>query len=95
MAWMRATKWLGHVIVRAESQTLDLVLDAAEAGQNQDRRLDLGDAQGPQHFETRHVRQIEVEQDDVVVIQLAEIDALFTEIRRVDVKALGLEHQLD
>ena len=38
---------------------------------------------------------MKVEQDDVVVVHLAEIDALFTEIRRVDAKAFGLEHQLD
>jgi hypothetical protein len=36
-----------------------------------------------------------VEQDDVVAIQLAEFDPFLTEIRRVDIKALGLEHQLD
>ena len=48
-----------------------------------------------QHLEAGHVRQVQVEQDDVVVVELAEIDALFAEIRRVDVEALGLEHQLD
>src|SRR5262249_44350657 len=62
---------------------------------DQDRRLHLGDAQGPQNLETRHVGQVEVEQDYVVVVQLAEIDALFAEIRRIDVEALGFEHQLD
>ena len=36
---------LGHVVVGAEAETLDLVLDAGEAGEDQDRRLDLRYAQ--------------------------------------------------
>src|SRR5581483_9298932 len=86
---------LGEVVVGAEAETLHLVLDAGEAGQDQDRRLDLGDAQRPQHLEARHVRQVQIEQDDVVVVQFSEVDTLFAEIRRVDVEALGLEHQFD
>src|SRR5579864_3191021 len=42
-----------------------------------------------------HVRKIEVEKNDVVIVQLAEIEALFPEIGRVDVEALRPEHQLD
>ena len=61
----------------------------------QDRRLDLGDAQRAQHLVARHVRQIEIEQDDVVVVELAEIDAFLAEIRRIDVEILGFEHELD
>ena len=86
---------LGHVVVGAEAQALDLVLDAGEAGQDQDRSLDLGDPQRPQNLETGHVRQVQVEQDDVVVVEFAKVDTLFAEIRRVDVEALGLEHQLN
>ncbi len=48
-----------------------------------------------QHFVAGHVGQVQVEKDDVVVIELAEIDAFFAEIGRIDVEALGLEHQLD
>ena len=88
-------EWLGHVVIGAEAETLDLVLDAGEAGEDQDRRLHLGDAQAPQHLETRHVGQIQVQQDDVVVVEFAEVDALFAEVRRVDVETLGFEHQLD
>ena len=86
---------LGHVVVGAEAETLDLVLDAGKAGEDQDRRLDLGDPQRAQNLETRHVGEVQVEQDDVVVVELAEIDAFFAEVRRVDVEALGFEHQLD
>ena len=74
---------------------MHLVLDAGEAGQDEDGRLDLGDAQRAQHLVARHVRQVQVEQDDVVIVELAEIDALFAEVRRVDVEILGLEHQFD
>src|SRR5215831_16532921 len=88
-------EWLGHVVVGAEAEALDLVLDAGEAGEDEDRRLDLGDPQRAQHLEPGHVREVQVEQDDVVVIELAEVDALFAEVRRVDVEALGFQHQLD
>ena len=32
---------------------------------------------------------------NVVVVELAEVDALFAKVGRVDVEALGLKHQLD
>ena len=86
---------LGHVVVGAEAETSDLVLDAGQAGENQDRGLHLGDPERAQNLESRHVGQVQVEKDDVVIVKLAEIDALLTEIGGVDVEALGLEHQLD
>ena len=100
MAWIRAdqlvlVEWLGHIVVAAAAETLDLVLDTREAGEDQGRCLHSGDAQAAQHLEARHVRQVEVEQDDVVVVDLAEIDPFFTEIGGVDIEALGFEHQLD
>ena len=57
--------------------------------------LILADPQGAQHVDAAHVGQVEVQQDEVVVIDLAEIDAFFAEVGRIDVEALGLEHQLD
>ena len=36
---------LGHVVVGAEAKPFDLVLDAGEPGQDQDRGFDLGNAQ--------------------------------------------------
>ncbi len=51
--------------------------------------------QRPQHLITGHVGQIEVEQDDVVVVELAEIDPFFAEIGDVNVEILGLQHQFD
>ncbi len=42
-----------------------------------------------------HVRQVQVEQDDVVIIQLAEIQTFLAEVGRIDIEAFGGEHQLD
>jgi hypothetical protein len=39
--------------------------------------------------------KVQVEKDDVVIVELAEVDALFAEIRRVNIEILGLEHQFD
>jgi hypothetical protein len=86
---------LGHVVVGAEAETANLVLDAGHAGEDQDRCLDLGKPQGPQDLVSGHVRKIEVEQNDVVVVKFAEIDALFAQIRGVHVEAFRLQHQLD
>src|ERR1700752_4344714 len=52
-------------------------------------------AQAAKHLEARHIWQIQVQKDDVVVVDLPEIDAFFSKIRRVDVEALGFEHQFD
>ena len=86
---------LGHVVVGAEAEAAHLVLDAGEAGEDQDRRLHLGDAKRAEHFVAAHVGQVQIQEDDIVVVQLTEIDALFTEVRRVHVETLGFKHQLD
>ena len=72
---------LGQIVVGAEAQTLHLVLDPGETRKNEDRRLHLGDAQRAQNLVAGHVRQVEIEKNDVVVVEFAEIDALFAEIR--------------
>src|SRR5580704_2627029 len=68
-------EWLSHIIVGAEPETLDLVLDIIEAREKQDRRLYLRTAHRAQHFKARHVRQVQIKDDDVIVIDLAQIDA--------------------
>jgi len=42
-----------------------------------------------------HIGQVEIKQDDIVVVELAQIEAFFAQIRRIDVEALSREHQLD
>ena len=88
-------EWLRQVVVGAEAEALDLVFRAGEARKDQNRGFYLRNAQGAQDFKARHVRQVQVQQDDVVIIEFAEIDTLFAEIRRIDVKTLGFEHQLN
>ena len=56
---------------------------------------DLRRAQLLEHVIAVHVRQVQVEKDDVVIVELAEIEALFAQIRRVDVETFGAEHQFD
>src|SRR6516225_10771537 len=86
---------LCHVVIGTDAETPDLVLDAGEAGEDQNGCLDLGDPKLLEHVITGHVRQVEVEQDDVVVVEFSEIDAFLAKIGRVDVEALGFEHQFD
>ena len=57
--------------------------------------FDLRHPERAQNLETRHIGKVQVEKDDVVIVKLAEVDALLTEIGGVDVEALGLEHQFD
>ena len=56
---------------------------------------DLADAQRLEDLVAAHVGQVEVEKDDVVVVELAKIDAFLAEVGRVDVETFGLQHQLD
>jgi len=86
---------LGHIVVGADAETLDLVLDAGEAGEDQNGCLDLGNPKLLEHVVAGHVGQVEVEKNNVVIVKFTEIDAFFPEIRRIDVKTLGFQHQLD
>src|ERR1700722_8006787 len=86
---------LGHIVVGADAETFDLVLDAGEAGEGQNGRFDFRHPQLLEHVVSGHVGQIEGEQDNVVVVEFSEIDAFFTEIRGVDVETLGFKHQFD
>ena len=99
MAWMRATssslEGLGHVVIGTDAEALDLILDAGEAGEDQNGGLDLRNPELLEHVVAGHVGQVKVEKDNVVIIELTEIDAFFPEVRRIDVETLGFEHQLD
>src|SRR5208282_1249273 len=44
-------EWLGHIVIGAEAETLDLVLDAGKPGKDQGRCLHLRNAQAAQHLE--------------------------------------------
>src|ERR1700730_15228129 len=88
-------EWLGHVVISSEAKTSDLVFNPAQTGEDQYRRLNSVDSQRPQDLEARHIRQVQIEHDEVVIVQLAEVETLFPEISDVNVEAFGLEHQLN
>ena len=85
----------GHVIVGAEAKTAHLVLDAAEAGQDQYRGLHLRHPQRAQNLVAGDVWQVQIEQYDIVIVELAEIDTLFAKVGGIEVEALRLKHQLN
>src|ERR1700677_2309919 len=72
------------------AESLDLVLDAGHPGQDQNRRLYLGDPERAQDLVARHVEQVEIEQNDVVSIKVAESDVL-----DVAVQVPRLQHQFN
>ena len=90
-----AVERLGDIIVGAEAERADLGIHLGDAGEDQHRGADLGRAQLLQHVIAVHVRQVQVEADDVVIVELAEVQALLAQIGGVDVEALVGEHELD
>src|SRR3546814_4112158 len=60
---------LRQVVVGADAEALDLIVEAAEAGQNQDRGLDPRRPQAPQNLVAVHVGQPEIQDDDVVIVE--------------------------
>src|SRR5207237_6802877 len=90
-----AVERLGDIIVGAEAERADLGVHLGDAGENEDGSANLGGAELLQHVITVHVRQVQVETDDVVIIELAEVQTLFAQIRRIDVEALVGENELD
>jgi hypothetical protein len=90
-----AVERLGHVVVGAEAEAADLRIHFRDAREDQHRRLHFGDAQLLQNVVPVHVGQVQVEQDDIVIVELAEVQAFLAEVGLVDVESLGGEHQLD
>ncbi len=90
-----AVERLGHVVVGPEAEAADLAVHLGNARQDQHRRLNLGDAQLLEHVVTVHVGQVQIQQDDVVIVEFSEVQPLFAQIGRVDVKPFGRQHELD
>src|SRR4051812_14545512 len=76
---------LRHVIVGAEAETFDLVLNSDNAREDQDRCLHFGDAQLAQYLVTRHIGQAQIKQDDVIIVEFAKINAFFAQVRGVHI----------
>jgi len=80
-----AIEWLAKIVVNTEAQTPNSTLRVVGACENQDRRVDPSKAQLPQSFLSFHIRQIQIEKNQVVIIELSKIDPFLTEDRRTDV----------
>src|SRR5262249_53720140 len=57
------SEWLGHVIVRAGIERLNLAGFVVTAGQNYDRHTVVARTYGPQELIALHVRQAQIEDD--------------------------------
>ena len=57
--------------------------------------MHLGNPQLLEHIITMHVRQVQIEQYDVIIIKLAEIEPLFAQVRGINVETFGRQHQLN
>ena len=86
---------LRQEIIGAKAQPLDLVVELAEPGQDQDRGIDLRLAQLLQNVIPVHVRQHQIEQDDIVGMQFAVLDPGFAAMGEIADKILRLQHDLD
>jgi hypothetical protein len=90
-----AVEGFGQVIIGPEAEALELAFRIVEPRQDQDRRVDPRIAQLAQHLVARHVRQVQIQQDDVVVIKLREIDPFLPQVGGVDIQVRVFEHHLD
>jgi hypothetical protein len=85
---------LGEIVVRADAEPFDLVVQSIQSGQDEDGGLDAGGAQSAQHFVAIHVGQHQIQDDDVVVVKLADFEPILAHVRDVTDKALRPEHHL-
>jgi hypothetical protein len=86
---------LGHVVVGAEAEAPQLAFGAVVAREDEDGRLDPREAELAKNLVPRHVGEVEVEKDQVVVVELGQVDPLLPEIGGIDVQVGMREHQLD
>ena len=75
---------LGHIIVGAGIEALDLVAPAVARGQHQHRHGAPGPPPGFQHRDAVHLRQADIEDHRVIGLGLAEIMPLLAVERAID-----------
>ena len=92
---LAAIERFGQEIVGADAETFDLVVEFGEARKDQDRRLHARRPQPAQHLVSVDIRQHQIKNDDVVIVQLADFQTVFAEIGRVANKVLPSQHHLD
>ena len=86
---------LGQEIVGAKAESLDLVIELDQTREDQDRSAHPRRAQPAQHLVPVNIRQQQVKNDDVVIIKLADLQAVFAEIGGIADEVFLAQHQLD
>ena len=86
---------LCQIVVGTVTQAFDLFVGLAQAGQNQNRRIDFGCSQVFQNFIAVHVRQHQIKNDNVVVIELSDFQAVFAKVGGVHNHPFFFEHRLN
>src|SRR4051812_28325010 len=95
MAWMPRDQFvfvegLGHGVVCAHAERANLVLDPGKTGEDEDGRLYQLEGSA-----THRSREVQVQKDDVVVVDLRELDGLMAKVRNVRIEALRFQHELE
>ena len=88
----RRVERLADEIVRAEGEGLDLRLWPGDGREYHDRRVDPPRTHPPDDIVAVHVRQLEVEQDDVVIVVAGEFEQFLAGLRLVHDGAALAQH---
>jgi hypothetical protein len=86
-----AMEQFGQIIICAKSKSFNFSISVIRTEQDQDRGLNSGQSQLPQHFMPIHIQQVLIWQDQVIVIQLGQIDTLFPQIGGIYVGSASIQ----
>ncbi len=88
-------KRLGQKVIGAEPETLQFVVEFGKTRKDQDRSANPRRAQAAQHLVTINIRKHQVKQNNIIVVKLADLQPVFTEVGCITNKVLLLQHHLD
>ena len=90
-----AVERLGEVVISAGDEAAHFIGDFIFARKDQHRRLHAGKPQPPQHVIAVNVGQFEVKDDDVVIVEFAELKAFFAGLSGVGCPSFINQQALD
>src|SRR5215472_10029085 len=88
-------KGLGQKVVGTEAEAFDLGIELCKTGENQDRRTHTRCPKPAKHLVAIDVRQHQIKEDDVVIIELTDLQPVFPKIGGVTNKVLFHQHHFD
>jgi hypothetical protein len=88
-----AIAWFGQEVVGTELEALNLGVEFWTIGEDQDRRAHARRAQLPQHLVAADIAQRQTEKDNVVIVELADLQAVRAD--RIASEILFGQHPLD